>query len=71
LDAIDRIKEGDGERPFFLSMDRAYEDWETWRPAFERGYVAVAPPKKSWKVPREHDKELYKQGMKRSGCSDG
>jgi hypothetical protein len=72
LDAIGRIKKGDGERLFFLLMYLAYEDWETLRPAFERGYAAAAPPKKSRKVPqRSMTRSCINRGMKRSGCSGG
>jgi hypothetical protein len=61
-----------GEGSIFLLMDMAYEDWDPRRLAFERGYAVVAPPKKSRKAPREHDKELYKnRGMTWSGCSGG
>jgi transposase len=60
-DTIGRIKGPDEEGPVFLLMDRAYEDWETRRLAFEWGYRAVVPPKKNRKDPWEYDKELYKR----------
>jgi transposase len=42
-------------------MDRAYEDRETRRPAFGRGYTPAVPPKKNRKNPWEYGHELYKQ----------
>jgi hypothetical protein len=55
--AIGRIKYPDGERPLFLSMDRAYEGWGTRWLAFELGYSPVAPLKKSRRKPWEYDEE--------------
>jgi transposase len=61
LDTIGRIKDPNEDRPLYLLMDRAYEDWETRLLAFEWGYSPVVPPKKNRKHPWEYDKELYKQ----------
>ena len=61
LDTIGRIKDPDEEGPLYLLMDRAYEDYQTRRLAFEWGYTPVVPPKKNRKKPWEYEKELYKQ----------
>jgi transposase len=55
------MKQPDAERPLYLLMDRAYEDWDTRWLAFEWGYSPVVPPEKNRKTPREYDTELYKQ----------
>jgi transposase len=55
------MKRPDEERPLYLLMDRAYEDWDTRRLGFEWGYSPVVPPKKNRRNPWGYDRELYKQ----------
>jgi transposase len=60
-DSTGRVKQPDAERPPYPLMDRAYEDWDTRRLAFERGYSPAVPPQKNRKNPWKYDTELYKQ----------
>ena len=52
---------GEGERPCFVVMDRAYEGDETRELVEALGHTPVVPPKVNRLKPWEYDRELYKR----------
>jgi hypothetical protein len=60
LNSIGRMKDPDEERPLYLLMDRAHEDWDTRWLAFEWGYSPEGAPQKNRKKLWKYDTERYK-----------